>query len=220
MATDDRSTTRAFYDRISDAYDLIAESGEHAAREAGLAKLNVHPGEQVLEVGFGTGHSLVALAKAVGSTGHVTGVDISQGMCDVAERRVNAENVNQQVELIVTAVPPLPFDDRLFDAVSMSFTLELFPLDEIPAVLAEVRRVLRPGGRLSIVSMATTREGEHDSVLERTYKWMHQHFPHFVDCQPIDAAGFVRNSGFVDVNETRLEIWTMPVAVINASRSS
>lgn len=81
---------KTFYDRISGAYDAIADVGEHRARERGLEALAVQPGECVLEIGFGTGHSLIELAKAVGPTGCVCGVDISDGMYDVARHRLIA----------------------------------------------------------------------------------------------------------------------------------
>lgn len=206
--------TRSFYDRISGVYDAVADGGEHVAREKGLQLLDVQPGERVLEVGFGTGHSLVSLAEAVGADGHVDGVDISEGMRDVAHKRLVTSGVESRVTLKVAQCPPLPYEDDQFDVVSMSFTLELFPLDVIPEVLRETARVLRAGGRLGVVSMATTLAGEKDSVLERTYKWMHQHFPHIVDCQPIPLETLVKDAGFELTKSERLSLFTMPVAAI------
>jgi demethylmenaquinone methyltransferase/2-methoxy-6-polyprenyl-1,4-benzoquinol methylase len=116
--------------------------------------------------------------------------------------------------LLVGDARSLPFGDGTFNAAFASFTLELFSLDDIPVVLAEVRRVLKPRGRLGIVSMATVREGEKVSLLEKTYIWMHRHFPHIVDCQPIDATGMLVEAGFQISRETDLEIWTMPVRVV------
>jgi ubiquinone/menaquinone biosynthesis C-methylase UbiE len=210
----DQSLTRAFYDRIASAYDAIADADEHTARERGLELLAAAPGERVLEVGYGTGHSLAALAGAVGAQGTICGIDISDGMHDVAQRRIAAAGIRSPVELKVGAVPPLPYADASFDAVSMSFTLELFPSASIPEVLAEVRRVLRSGGRLGVVAMATVEEGARESILEKTYKWMHQHFPHIVDCQPIPARQLLEEAGFEISRGERLEIWTMPVAVL------
>ncbi len=207
---------KSFYDRISGVYDSIADGGEHAARERGLELLNIQSGESVLEVGYGTGHSVVSLAEAVGDAGRVSGVDISDGMFKVATKRVNEAGVSDRVTLKVGEVPPLPFDDNSFDVVTMSFTLELFPLEVIPDVLKETRRVLRDGGRLGVVSMATVKQGDSESALERTYKWMHQHFPHIVDCQPIAAEQFVTDAGYELATAERLDLFTMPVAALVA----
>jgi len=205
--------TQKFYERISHAYDLIADAGEHVARERGLELLQVQPGESVLEIGYGTGHSLVTLAKTVGAEGKVTGVDISEGMRKVAENRVSAAGVAERVELLVGDVPPLSFPDATFDVVTMSFTLELFPLEVIPVVLAECRRVLKPSGRLGVVSMATVESSQDESLLERTYIWMHIHFPHIVDCQPIPLENLLTEAGFHLQRHERMELFTMPVAI-------
>ncbi len=208
-----------FYDRISHVYDAISDGGEHQARQKGLELLNIRPKERVLEIGFGTGHSLVSLAEAVSDGGHVDGVDISAGMRDVAQSRLTKQGLDARVTLQVAEVPPLPYEDDSFDAVCMSFTLELFPLDAIPEVLRETRRVLRNGGRLGVVSMATTTPGEKDSLLEQTYKWMHQHFPHIVDCQPIPVEDVLTDAGFGLDEVDRLSIFTMPVvAAVGVNR--
>lgn len=214
MQIDDTELTRRFYDRISDAYDLIADAGERSARETGLKALAVQQGESVLEIGYGTGHSVTELAESVGPSGRVCGVDISSGMHDAAMKRLTKAGVADRVDLRVAAVPPIPWPDNSFDVVTMSFTLELFPLDQIPAVLEETQRVLKPTGRIGIVSMSVTPEGVPDSMLEKTYKWMHQHFPHIVDCQPIPAASLLKQAGFTLTHEQNLEIWSMPVAVL------
>ncbi len=206
--------TRDFYNRISTSYDAIADSSEHAAREKGLEALAVQSGEHVLEIGFGTGHSLVQLAQAVESSGSVTGIDVSEGMKEVAEKRVQEAGVADRVKLVIDDAKKLPFQDDQFDVVTMSFTLELFELDVIPSVLAEIRRVLRPTGRVGIVSMATTPEGQDESTLTKIYKWLHRHFPHFIDCQPIDAAKFVEDAGFEITHRTDLKIWSLPVIVL------
>ena len=61
--------------------------------------------------------------------------------------------------------------------------------------------------------------GEHPSLLENTYVWMHRHFPHIVDCQPIDAARLLEEAGFEIVERVDLQIWSMPVAAVLGSRS-
>ncbi len=83
-----KSETKAFYDKISRVYDLLAEHSEGPVRRAGLEKLDARPGEKILEIGCGTGHSLVSLAQSVGATGKVYGLDLSENMLVVARENL------------------------------------------------------------------------------------------------------------------------------------
>lgn len=206
-------TNRAFYDRISHSYDLIADDSEHTAREKGEHALNLQAGESVLEIGFGTGNSLLDFADRVGPDGTVAGIDISPKMREVAGRKLQEKGLADRVTLKISDARQLPFDDTSFDAVFMSFTLELFPQEDIPIILGEVARVLKPHGRAGIVAMAPRREGESASTLEKSYVWMHRHFPHIVDCRPIDLIEFMENANFHIDAEQDVEIWTMPVQI-------
>jgi len=73
-----KAQTRSYYNKIGDVYDFLAERAEAPMRHAGLALLDARIGERVLEIGSGTGHSILALARAVGPTGFVFGVDLSR----------------------------------------------------------------------------------------------------------------------------------------------
>ena len=207
---------RDFYDRISQAYDLLADASEQEARRACEGLLDAKPGEAILEIGFGTGHSLLALAKAVTSTGTVHGIDVSSGMRDVAQARIEEAGVADHVILRIGDARHLPYANQSMDGVFMSFTLELFPLEEIPSVLSEIKRVLRPTGRFANVSMAAVKPGESPSLLERSYVWMHQHFPHIVDCQPIDVEQLLTTAKLRVVETKQLDIWTMPCLAVKA----
>ena len=213
-------SNRAFYDRISEAYDLIADSNERAARLVGIRELALQPGESVLEIGFGTGNEILDLATGVGATGAVHGIDISPGMQRVARRKVEKARPAAAVDLRVADARKLPFEDGSFDAAYSSFTIELFPPDEIGLAIREVWRVLRPGGRFSNVSMAKVQTGRHASALEDVYIWMHRHFPHIVDCRPIDAPALFTEAGFEIARRVDLEIWSMPVCAIVATKPS
>ncbi len=211
MTDEKHEDNRKFYDRISRAYDLIAEADERKIREAGERLLRLTTGEKVLEIGFGTGNSIISMAESVGPAGKVYGIDVSQGMLDITRKKIIDRGLSDRVELITGDGRNLPYEDSFFDAAFASFTLELFPADDIPMVLARVRRVLKKGGRLCVVSMAEVEQGQHPSLLERTYIWMHRHFPHIVDCRPIDPARLLRDAGFTVMDEISMNVWTMPV---------
>lgn len=75
---------RAYYNKIARVYDLLAERSEAPMRAAGLQALDAQPGETVVEIGCGTGHSLLELARRVRPGGAVHGVDISEEMVSLA----------------------------------------------------------------------------------------------------------------------------------------
>jgi demethylmenaquinone methyltransferase/2-methoxy-6-polyprenyl-1,4-benzoquinol methylase len=219
MSTEHHAANREFYDRISRAYDLIAEADERKAREAGERLLKLAPGEHVLEIGFGTGNSIINMAQAVGTNGKVCGIDVSPGMLEVAQSKIVAGRLSDRVDLRTGDARELPYADESFCAAFASFTLELFPPQDIPTVLAEVHRVLEEGGRFGVVSMAKVEPGQHASLLEKTYIWMHRHFPHIVDCRPIDSPICLHDSGFTVRDEITMDIWSMPVKAVVATKA-
>ncbi|RPI34483.1 MAG: class I SAM-dependent methyltransferase, partial [Chloroflexota bacterium] len=144
--TRSKATARNNYNRLSRWYDLVSGSTEKKYREYGLRELNAREGEHVLEIGFGTGHCLLALARAVGSRGQVFGLDLSEGMAAISRQRLQKAGLVDRVDLRVGDATCLPFDPGSLDAVFMSFTLELFDTPELPVVLEQIQRALRPAG--------------------------------------------------------------------------
>ena len=201
-----RSNTRRFYDRISHAYDFIADSSEHAVRDLGVRALGVSHGQRVLEIGCGTGHGLVSLVDAVGQTGQVHGVDISLGMISVARARIRSFGL-RNVTLTSGDASALCFRSNVFDAVFMSFTLELFE-STVVEVLSEVRRVLQVGGRVGVVAMADT--GQTNAMID-LYEWLHRRWPDFIDCRPINVVGVLEAARFHTFTAYRTAIWGLPV---------
>jgi demethylmenaquinone methyltransferase/2-methoxy-6-polyprenyl-1,4-benzoquinol methylase len=206
-----REETRSYYDRIARIYDLMADHSEAPARQAGLDLLAARPGEKVLEVGFGTGHCLVALAQAVGPAGKVYGLDISDAMRRHAEENLQKAGLADRAELACGDGLRLPYPAGALDAAFMSFTLELFDTPEIPLVLAECKRVLRPGGRIAVVGMS---KEEGHGVVFHLYEWTHKHFPNFVDCRPIFVARALEEAGLRVQKQERFRIWVPVEAVL------
>ena len=213
--TRSKAQAAASYNRLSRWYDRIAGSTERKYRELGLQLLQAEEGESILEIGFGTGHCLLALAKAVGPQGKVCGIDISAGMRKIALRRLQSAGVADWVDLQVGDAVQLPFEHGIFDAVFMSFTLELFDTPEIPLVLEQCRQVLRPGGRIGLVAMGRP---EHPGFAVRLYEWCHTRWPAMVDCRPIHTREALQEAGFTIEIVKQLMMWGLPVDVIQARK--
>ncbi len=199
-----KSETKAFYDKISKVYDFLSEHSEAPVRKAGLQKLAPKSGETVLEIGYGTGHCLVDLARAVGSNGRVYGIDLSEGMQRQAEALLEREKLSSNVELQIGDASHLPYPSESMDGIFMSFTLELFDTPEIPLVLNECRRVLRSGGRIVVVGMS--KEGKRGLVM-RAFEWTHEHFPNFLDCRPIFVREAMEDAGFSIQEADSMQMW-------------
>jgi ubiquinone/menaquinone biosynthesis C-methylase UbiE len=199
---------QATYTWLSRWYDVAEDPAERRSRAMGLRLLHVEPGERILEIGFGTGHALVAMARGIGSSGTVYGIDVSRGMLTRTRARLQQAGLMHRVELVLGDGARLPYRDGCFDALFMSFVLELFDTPEIDEVLHECRRVLRHGGRLGVVSLASRSPG---GVMPRLYTWLHRRCPTVVDCRPIPVHDALAGAGFQVEQTAPLDIFGLPV---------
>jgi demethylmenaquinone methyltransferase/2-methoxy-6-polyprenyl-1,4-benzoquinol methylase len=212
-----KADARTSYNRLSRWYDLVAGSTEKKYRDWGLQKLSAQPGEAILEIGFGTGHCLVSLAQAVGAGGRVIGLDISDGMLAIAKERLQKEDLQDRVTLRLGDAASLEFiEANSLDGVFMSFTLELFDNPEIPRVLTECHRILKPGGRLAVVSMTKTIP---PGMAVRIYEWFHEHMPNYADCRPIFARQAIEQAGFAVQDVSVSSMWGLPVEIVLGSKA-
>jgi len=202
--------SRANYDRLSRWYDLLSGSSERPAKKRGLQMLDIQPKECVLEVGCGTGDSLSTLAACAEPAGWVCGLDLSAGMLSVAKNKLKKLSTSNVACLQGDGIQ-LPFPDGSFDAVFMSFTLELFPEAEIHLILRECVRVLRSNGRMGIVSLL---QNEKPGWMERLYKWAHLRWPQAIDCRPILLEGFIKEAGFKVSKTLEMFMWGLVVGIL------
>jgi ubiquinone/menaquinone biosynthesis C-methylase UbiE len=168
----------------------------------------------VLEIGFGTGHCILTLAQSVGNSGTVYGIDLSDGMAEITWMKVRKAALADGTMLTLGDAVKLPFEPNCFDAVSTSFTLELFDTPEIPVVLEECRRVLRNGGRFGVVAMS--KKGKN-RLLMRLYEWLHNNFPSYVDCRPIFVEKALEDAGFEMLKAKDVSMWGLSgeIAIAN-----
>lgn len=104
-------------------------------------------GMRVLDLGSGTGYPALLAAQAVGSTGSVIGLDLAESMLAAAERKATRLGLGN-VTFRTGDVSSLPFDASSFDAVISRFCLMFLP--EIPGAIANIARVLKPGGYVAV----------------------------------------------------------------------
>jgi len=184
---------RKSYGVLSKFYGLL-EKFEKRPRERGLELLSVKEGDVVLEIGVGTGFSLKEIAKSVGAVGKAYGIDITPEMLRLTEKRLRKAGLMDRVELQEGDARAIPYEDNMFDAVYMAATLELFDTPDIPKVLGEIKRVLKPSGRLGVVSLS--KEGGESSWFLRFYEWLHQKFPKYASCRPLYVEKTIEDAGF------------------------
>ncbi len=130
------------YNRYSRFYDLIFGPFFDSGREVAPLLLDLGPGMELLEVGVGTGLSLPRLPRNI----QITGIDLSEKMLQYAAKRLEAEDLTQNVKLLKMDATHLEFEDNSFDRVLAAYFISTVP-DPIK-VIHEMRRVCRPGGHL------------------------------------------------------------------------
>ncbi|NJH68488.1 demethylmenaquinone methyltransferase [Staphylococcus agnetis] len=133
------------FQNISGKYDklnnIISFEQHKVWRKKVMKEMNVQPGSTALDVCCGTADWTIALSKAVGPSGEVTGLDFSENMLKVGEAKTsNMSNIR----LVQGDAMALPFDDNSFDYVTIGFGLRNIP--DYTKALSEMYRVLKPGG--------------------------------------------------------------------------
>ncbi len=146
----------AMFDRIAPRYDamnaLISGFQEPRWRRRAISLAELRPRMSAIDVATGTGKVAVGLADVVGTFGYVLGVDVSTAMIDRA-RTANADRV--ELEFVVRDALALPAEEKTFDAATIAFGMRNLP--DYEEAFREMRRVLRPGGRVVCLEIARPR---------------------------------------------------------------
>lgn len=139
------------FNQISPTYDHmnnVISLGLHRRwRKLTMAKLQPKVGQLVIDVCCGTGDFAISLAKAVGPTGHVVGVDFSDKMLQIARKKIFQKGFSRRVSLVKADAMKLPFSNNTFSLATIGFGLRNVP--DAKQVLSEMRRVITLGGQVA-----------------------------------------------------------------------
>ena len=196
---------RTMFDRIAPVYDVmnrVTTMGLDGGWRRLAAKSVVRPGDRVLDACCGTGDLALAAERAGGT---VTGLDFSERMLEGARQKSGS------VAWVRGDVTALPFADASFDAATVGFGIRNVP--ELEAGLAELARVLRPGGLLACLDLTRPRgllapfyRAWFDGLIPlvgkavpggEAYTYLPASVRRFPD--PIDLAGAMERAGFADI---------------------
>ncbi len=134
------------YRRYARVYDIVFGGVFQPGRKATVERMRCSPGEQVLEVGVGTGLSFSLYPKHI----LITGIDISRDMLAVAQARKKRDRLNNVVQLSVMDAENMAFRDNSFDKVVAMYVASVVP--DPARLVDEMRRVCKPNGRLIFVN--------------------------------------------------------------------
>jgi demethylmenaquinone methyltransferase/2-methoxy-6-polyprenyl-1,4-benzoquinol methylase len=157
---------RGVFDSVAARYDVMNDllsMGLHRAWKAyAVAVANVQPGDRVLDIAGGTGDLARAFARQAGERGRVVHTDINEAMLRTGRDRLLDEGL--ALPTVACDAERLPFADGAFDLVSVAFGLR--NMTHKDAALAEMGRVLRPGGRLLVLEFSKVA-----APLAKPYDW-------------------------------------------------
>lgn len=210
---------RRAYDIRSYFYGRMIAPFEYTPRMLALDRADIRPGQKVLEVAVGPGATLLEILKRGAEPDAVYGVDLSPKMLQRARQLVKAAGY-ANIALREADARQLPFPDDTFDVLYNSYMLDLMPLRDMPLVLNEFKRVLKPGGHLVLVNLSKKNES--------SYTWWERVYTHlpgplvpyvFGGCRPVLVEGLVKDAGFCEVRREFVP-HVMPSEIVTARRPS
>lgn len=149
-----KTQVQSMFDGIAGRYDFLNHflsfGIDHYWRKQSVKALEMDDGQTLLDVACGTGDQGFSALKATDI--QVVGLDFSFNMLELAKKKIDKRNLADKFEVIQGDAEHLPFQDNTFDALSISYGIR--NVGTISAALSEFYRVLKPGGRLSILEFA------------------------------------------------------------------
>lgn len=144
------------FDRIAPRYDrlnrVLSFGTDRSWRRRAVELARLGPSEVALDIGAGTGDLSRGLLRASDPGARVIGVDLSARMLAISRQRLDRAGVGDRYETLIASAEALPMPDASVDRVISGFTLR--NIGDLPRALADLRRVLRPGGRAILLELS------------------------------------------------------------------
>jgi ubiquinone/menaquinone biosynthesis C-methylase UbiE len=185
---------------------LVTLGRERVFREQVVRLARLQPGESVLDVGCGTGTLAIAAKRCVGPTGTVYGIDASPEM--IARAGKKARRAGAEVVFTHAVAEALPFPDAHFDAVLSTVMLHHLPRNARQQCAYEIRRVLKPGGRVLAVDFGGPAR-ERRGLFAHVHRHGHVNLPDMIAL--LSEAGLnMVESGAVGMRDLQFVLATAP----------
>jgi ubiquinone/menaquinone biosynthesis C-methylase UbiE len=198
----------AVYKGVAPIYDLWGALTETKARVRCLEWAAIRDGEAVLEVAVGTGLTFSDILQR-NPSGRNEGVDLTPAMLERARRRAAATGA-QNYQLSQGDAYALDYADNTFDVVVNNFMFDLLPEQDFTTVLAEFKRVLRPGGRVVLVNMTQSACWYH-----RLWEVVYKINPAWVGgCRGVTLQGPMQALGFTAIRRAFVSQLTFPAEIL------
>lgn len=149
----------SFYDAFT---NILTLGHIGMLRSLTIDKAELKTGEKVLDVGCGTGGVTIPAKRRIGSSGLAAGIDPAPEMIAVARKK--AARAQLEIDFRVGVIESLPYPDSSFDVVTSSLMMHHLPHEVQVKGLAEIRRVLKPGGRILIADMLRLSKSLHNRL--------------------------------------------------------
>ena len=207
--------TRRVYDTLAPVYCVSTFLFHSRAHRRALDISGIHDGMRVLEVATGSGEMFRRLVRA-NTNGDTVGVDLSPNMAARTQLRARREFPGVRAHCQAVDARHMPFRDASFDAVVCCYLLELLASDDIVRTVSEFHRVLRPGGRLTLVLI-----GQNTEAFNRIYRVLGKVAPAFWGRQVEQRVPELIESGAFRILRDQLVRQTFyPSRVLVARRSA
>ena len=196
----------AFYDGM---VNIMTLGQARRLRTLTVDQALLQPGEKVLDVGCGTGGVTIPAKLRVGKTGEVKGIDPSPEMIAVARRK--ASRARLEIDFRIGVIESLPFPDETFDAVTSSMMMHHLPKHIQVKGLSEIKRVLKPDGRLLIADMMRP-----STSFSRRFASLVLRHGHAMNFGIEDLLELLKEAGFTEIQQ--LDNQFMSIGFVRATK--